>query len=466
VAWAVSLRNRQSLTGGATTWRTMSTTPNRLERFRGCLLGLAVGDALGAPLIGMKSAHVRQVYGEIDDYVDAALAWKGRPYRWALPGLYTNNTQRALAMADVLARDGRCEPRALAEVLVEMADAHVEGGACGCHRRVSRNFRAALERMRLPEGDPSACGGTSPGCGAAARVAPLALFYAGQPDPLARAVIETTLVTHRDARSLAAALAVALAVAQAVGQVGNPSRRSRTAEAARLLAEQMKDAWQSLPAISQPLQTGFQSVPLALDLLPRLLEEGDDTLAYESIVREANRCAPERPVHDPSEGFAPAAASTALYLALSGRSFPEAVAAAVSLGRDAHDVGAMVGAIVGAREGVEAIPAPWISRLRNAGQVRLRADNLERGAVDYSTWRGIVELESEATAAEERERRRLAERWEKEGVLVKKPPRAKPARQPDLGFAPPPEKWLRRQSFERDREKRKQRKKDKGGRRE
>ena len=444
----------------------MSTEPNRLERFRGCLVGLAVGDALGAPLIGMKSAHIRQVYGEIDDYVDAARAWKGRPQRWALPGLYTNNTQRALAVADILARDGRCEPRALADVFIEMADARAEGGTCGCHRRVSRHFRAALERMRSPERDPCDCGGMSPGCGAAARVAPLALFHAGQPDALIRAVIETTQVTHRDARAIAAALAVALAVAQAVGQVGNPSRCFRASEADRLLAERVKTAWQSAPAISPSLATGCQTVPLALDLLPRLLQEGDDTLAYESIVREANRCAPERPVHDPSEGFAPAAASTALYLALSGRSFPEAVAAAVSLGRDAHDVGAMVGAIVGARDGIEAIPAPWISGLRNADQVRWRADHLDCGAIDYSRWRGIVEMESEATASEEGARRRLAERWEKKGVLVKKTRRAKPSRQGDLGFAPPPEKWLRRKSFEREREERKARKREKGKRRE
>ena len=122
----------------------MAIELSRAERFHGCLLGLAVGDALGAPLRGMKSGHVRQVHGQIDDYVDAALAWEGKPHRWSLCGLYTSNTQRALAVADIVARDGRCDARMLADVFVEMADAHVEGSACGCHRRVSRDFQAAL----------------------------------------------------------------------------------------------------------------------------------------------------------------------------------------------------------------------------------------------------------------------------------------------------------------------------------
>jgi len=438
----------------------MKNELTRLERYRGCLLGLAAGDALGAPLRGMKAGHVRQVYGEIEDYVDAAKAWEGRLHRWVLPGLYTSNTQRALVIADILARDGHCEPRALADVFVEMADAHVPGSACGCHRRVSRNFLGALERMRSATTDPRECGGPSAGCGAAARGAPLGLFYADKPDLLARAVIETSMVTHRDRRAIEAALAVALAVAQAVA--GQSGRRLRPAETARVLAEQVRQA-DMAPSLNRGQQANVTAPSFlpSLELLPRLLEEADDTLAFDSIVREANRCAPDRPIHDPSEGFAPAGVIAALYLALGGRSLPEAVPTVVGLGREAHDLGAIVGAIVGAREGLEAIPGQWLVGLRNADQVRLRADGLASGAIDYSTWRGIVELESEVTATEERERRRLAERWDKEGLLVKKKPRIRPPAQPELGFAPPPELWLRRK-LEREQRVRKRRREDRG----
>src|SRR5216683_3570241 len=59
---------------------------NRSDRVRGCLLGLAVGDALGAPLEGLSSQQIRAHYGTVDDYVDGVRAWKKKPYRWRLPG--------------------------------------------------------------------------------------------------------------------------------------------------------------------------------------------------------------------------------------------------------------------------------------------------------------------------------------------------------------------------------------------
>jgi poly(ADP-ribose) glycohydrolase ARH3 len=37
--------------------------PSKVDRFRGCLLGLAVGDALGAPLEGMPADAIYYSFG-------------------------------------------------------------------------------------------------------------------------------------------------------------------------------------------------------------------------------------------------------------------------------------------------------------------------------------------------------------------------------------------------------------------
>ena len=74
----------------------------RVDRVRGSLLGLAVGDALGAPLEGLNAQQIRHHYGIVTDYVDGVKAWKKKPNRWRLPGLYTDDTQQALALIDVL----------------------------------------------------------------------------------------------------------------------------------------------------------------------------------------------------------------------------------------------------------------------------------------------------------------------------------------------------------------------------
>jgi Fe-S oxidoreductase len=44
--------------------------PTRLERCRASLLGLAIGDALGAPLEGLSAQQIRSHYGQVADYVE------------------------------------------------------------------------------------------------------------------------------------------------------------------------------------------------------------------------------------------------------------------------------------------------------------------------------------------------------------------------------------------------------------
>ena len=47
---------------------------SRIERVRGSMLGLAVGDALGAPLEGLSAQQIRAHYVQVVDYVDGARA--------------------------------------------------------------------------------------------------------------------------------------------------------------------------------------------------------------------------------------------------------------------------------------------------------------------------------------------------------------------------------------------------------
>src|SRR5690606_35105602 len=94
---------------------------NRLERARGTLLGLAVGDALGAPLEGLSPQQIRAHYGQVVDYVDGATAWKKKPYRWRMPGLYSDDTQQALVLADVLLDRGRIDRERVGALYLELA---------------------------------------------------------------------------------------------------------------------------------------------------------------------------------------------------------------------------------------------------------------------------------------------------------------------------------------------------------
>src|SRR6516225_8172095 len=115
---------------------------NRIERVRGSLLGLAVGDALGAPLEGLSAQQIRAHYNLVDDFVDGSRAWKRKPFRWRLPGLYSDDTQQALALCDVLLKYRAVDPERLAELYLALATPR--GSYMGAHRGLGRSFRQVL----------------------------------------------------------------------------------------------------------------------------------------------------------------------------------------------------------------------------------------------------------------------------------------------------------------------------------
>jgi ADP-ribosylglycohydrolase len=431
--------------------------PGEEERFTGCLIGLAVGDALGAPVEGIKDGHIQQIFGEVTDYADSIAAFPDRPGKWRLKGLYTDDTQQALAVADVLATHGCADVEALAEIYLRMADEGPLGADFGAHRGIGPGFRRAVEAMRQ-KGDPRLCGQPSAGNGAAMRIAPVGLYYAGDDDGLARAAIEISLMTHSDPRGIAAALAVARAVGWFALGDASPVGPD-PASVAKALGEWLREWEERLVRDYRKYLGGVRPgderthhFSQALASLPSLLRESNDRLAAETIVRQANACGPEQPVAQTQNSFALASVVTALYRALAGRSFANIALGVVNVGADADTAGAIAGAIAGARFGEAAIPRQWVSGLLNADQVRLRATALCRREIDWAQWQDLVEMEKALTLREretiaraEAEHRRLIEkrqeRLDERRARAAKTASAGAAGAP--GFAPPPEIWLR-----------------------
>ena len=75
------------------------------EKVTGCLTGMAIGDAMGRGVNGLKPEAIRQIFGVIDDYKDVRKAvGKGiKDYR--MQGLYGAPVQCALAVCDGLLRN-------------------------------------------------------------------------------------------------------------------------------------------------------------------------------------------------------------------------------------------------------------------------------------------------------------------------------------------------------------------------
>src|SRR5262249_32090623 len=210
---------------GRVNWhpRSTATMPHlsRVDRVRGCLLGLAVGDALGAPLEGLSSQQIKSHYGRVRNYVDGVQAWKRKPYRWRLRGLYSDDTQQALALCDILLDHGRVDQLRLADLYLALATP--KGSFVGAHRGIGRSFRQGL--ASLERGVPAhLVGQCNAGIGAAMRIAPVPLYFGDDRAAMFDAVMDASLMTHRDIRSLSGALAVAHGIRRlAAGEPRDPS---------------------------------------------------------------------------------------------------------------------------------------------------------------------------------------------------------------------------------------------------
>jgi len=166
------------------------------DRFEGSLLGLALGDALGAPLEGGPVEHF--VWGLIGKTRKGELRW-------------TDDTQMSLDLAESLVAKGGVDPDDLA---VRFAKGYrfsrgYGPGAAKLLKRISKgaDWREA-NRSIFPDG--------SYGNGGAMRVAPVGLFYSARPEQLVKAARQSARVTHAHPLGIEGAVLVAAATAQAV----------------------------------------------------------------------------------------------------------------------------------------------------------------------------------------------------------------------------------------------------------
>jgi poly(ADP-ribose) glycohydrolase ARH3 len=169
-----------------------------LERFRGCLLGLAVGDALGGKFEAQSPEAVRGRFPTTE-----ALVGYPQDEIW-----YTDDTQMTIGVAETLIAHGEIVEERLCQAFVAN---YVPSRGYG------RGARAVLEAME--EGrDYGAVAeryfpGGSFGNGAAMRVAPVGLFFRDERDRLREQARLSALPTHRHPLGIEGARLLAVAVA-------------------------------------------------------------------------------------------------------------------------------------------------------------------------------------------------------------------------------------------------------------
>lgn len=170
------------------------------DRARGALLGLAVGDALGAPAENMKPSQIRRRWGRIEGYVEDDPAG-------------TDDTEYAIFSGLLLAAHGS----ALTVAHVEAAwHRWIADRDEGPFRGAGFSERGTLENLRRGLAAPiSAQHRHAWSDGLAMRAAPFGVFAAGRPTEAARLVAIDGTVSH-DGEGIYGGRAVAAGVAAAM----------------------------------------------------------------------------------------------------------------------------------------------------------------------------------------------------------------------------------------------------------
>jgi ADP-ribosyl-[dinitrogen reductase] hydrolase len=295
--------------------------PGVAERVVGCLLGLALGDALGAPFEFSRGVRLPEVIPAFE------LPWKGRP-----PGSTTDDTAMALNLAMSLTDRGALDPDDL--VRRHLAWFRSEPPDVGSITRAVLSRVAAGERAeeaarrewenRGPE--------TSAGNGSVMYCAPLGVAYANRPEALTDLSPRLSALTHHDERCGTAVLAVTMVAAALVRGEGPP-----------------------------------RAVRAAVDAV--LDRPGGEELEF-----QVDAAGTSRPVDGPDRGFCLFTAGLGLQAVLRPAhlrqdTFERETRRIVGLGGDTDTNAAVAGALLGAWIGFEALPRPWLARLQGRAAI-------------------------------------------------------------------------------------------------
>ena len=380
-----------------------------LDKFRGSLIGLALGDALGAPLEGMKAGRVKDVYGLVRGFVDPQAAWKSRPYHYRPVGVYTDDTQQSLCLAESLIRCYGFNADDFARTLLKLWQAGGESRS-GAFRGIGPVFKKAMNKLAAGA-KPQDTGEPSAGIGASMRAAPAGLYFCDDREALLKASIEQALLTHKDPRAIALSACVAYAVARSAGgdwDALKPGQRAQdliefAAEAEKIIATEY--LVHLPPLVYEFFGLFYRSIEPF-----RHWHGMEHELVLRQIVNLANQAFPPEKINSPAQNFALAAGVTALFIAITSRDFSSGALEAINLGRATDSAGAMTGAILGGRFGESAMPGEWKDQLKNCEQIGLRAEALYQKSFAGLKLGDLKKMELKLTVFENQEREKFVQK--------------------------------------------------------
>lgn len=298
-----------------------------LARYQGCLLGLAAGDALGAPVEFQQP-------GDFEPVTDL----RGEGTYSLSPGRWTDDTSMALCLAESLVEKQGFDP---VDQLERYLRWYREGywsstGSCFDIGRTTEaaflDFERTRQPYRKPDGQPASNGSLM-------RLAPVPMAFARLPLLAIQHAADSSRTTH----SAAAA-----------------------ADACRYLSSLITGALHGEPkeillsSLYAPVECYWHDDPLVPEL--RAVAEGSFKQRMPPEIRAGS--------------LAVECLEAALWAFYSTDDFVSGCLLAVNLGNDSDTVGAVYGSLAGAAYGLDGIPLAWREKIYQCDQILALSEKL------------------------------------------------------------------------------------------
>lgn len=294
------------------------------NQIKGALYGVAVGDALGAPVEFMSAEEIKKKHGRVTEMI-------GGGWLSVWPGEVTDDTQMTLCVARGILAAPEAPVKEVGKQFIEWLRTGPKdvGGTCSSSIRRAMYYGgdapSPVDWLTASKETDMATGGRSGGNGSLMRTIYIPCFYYGD-DEIRRQAKSISTMTHYDPVAAEACMVYCSAIGTILNKRKYYTRwqhltetiyRSRFAEALR--------------PIFQPNPTGY-----VVDSL-------------NAAIWSVNQ---SRYQHD---------------------AFRVAVETAVNLGGDADTIGAITGGLAGALYGYSRIPESWVNMLDSSLRAELDA---------------------------------------------------------------------------------------------
>jgi ADP-ribosyl-[dinitrogen reductase] hydrolase len=291
----------------------MEVEQKTMDRYRGCLIGLAVGDALGASVEFMRP-------GTFDPVKDI----EGGGAFGLSPGQWTDDTSMALCLAESLIERKGFDPVDQLERYVRWyREGHLSstGDCFGMGGTVHQSLKRFMETHEPYSGstDPRTAGN-----GSIMRLAPVPMFYANSPEEAIERSAESSRTTHGALTALDACRYLGGVL---VGALNGVSKE-----------ELLSDHYCPVPGY-------WGKNPLCKEI---------DEIASGSFKTK-------KPPEIIGSGYVVKSLEAALWAFYRSESFRKGCLLAVNLGYDADTTAAVYGQLAGAYYGYQKIPQGWRS---------------------------------------------------------------------------------------------------------